>query len=91
MSCVAGEASNILSQMKTAVVCGAGGFIGSHLVKRLKREGYWVRGVDIKNPEFSATAADDFRLLDLRKEENCQAALALPDLDRFDSSLAPSA
>jgi GDP-D-mannose 3', 5'-epimerase len=64
--------------MKTAVVCGAGGFIGSHLVKRLKREGYWVRGVDIKNPEFSATAADDFRLLDLRKEENCQSALAVP-------------
>jgi GDP-D-mannose 3', 5'-epimerase len=64
--------------MKTAVVCGAGGFIGSHLVKRLKQEGYWVRGVDIKNPEFSRTAADDFRLLDLRKEENCQAALTLP-------------
>ena len=39
--------------MKTAVVCGAGGFIGSHLVKRLKREGYWVRGVDIKATEFS--------------------------------------
>ena len=64
--------------MKTAIVCGAGGFIGSHLVKRLKREGYWVRGVDLKNPEFSPTAADDFRLLDLRKEENCQAALTLP-------------
>ena len=47
--------------MKTAVVCGAGGFIGSHLVKRLKREGYWVRGVDSKRPEFSATAADEFR------------------------------
>ena len=64
--------------MKTAVVCGAGGFIGSHLVKRLKREGYWVLGVDIKNPEYADTAADDFRLLDLRKEENCQAALAVP-------------
>ncbi|HEV2126632.1 MAG TPA: NAD-dependent epimerase/dehydratase family protein, partial [Chloroflexota bacterium] len=46
--------------MKTAVVCGAGGFIASHLVKRLKREGYWVRGVDLKAPEFSTTAADDF-------------------------------
>ncbi len=43
--------------MKTAVVCGAGGFIGSHLVKRLKREGYWVRRVDSKRPDFSATAA----------------------------------
>lgn len=65
--------------MKTAVVCGAGGFIGSHLVKRLKREGYWVRGVDIKPTEFSPSAADDFKLLDLRRDENCQAALALPN------------
>ncbi len=65
--------------MKKAAVCGAGGFIGSHLVKRLKREGYWVRGVDIKEPEFSKTLADDFRLLDLRDEKNCQAALTLPD------------
>ncbi len=64
--------------MRTAVVCGAGGFIGSHLVKRLKKEGYWVRGVDIKHPEFAKTAADDFRLLDLRNEGNCRAALALP-------------
>jgi len=64
--------------MKTAVVCGAGGFIGGHLVKRLKQEGYWVRGVDIKEPEFAKTAADDFRVLDLRKEQDCQAALALP-------------
>jgi len=45
---------------KTALVCGAGGFIGSHMVKRLKKEGYWVRGVDIKEPEFSYTEADDF-------------------------------
>ena len=52
---------------KKALVCGAGGFIGSHLVKRLKKEGYWVRGVDIKNPEFSPTAANEFILLDLRK------------------------
>ncbi len=65
--------------MKRAVVCGAGGFIGSHLVKRLKREGYWVRGVDIKEPEFSKTLADDFGLLDLREEKNCQSALTLPD------------
>jgi GDP-D-mannose 3', 5'-epimerase len=64
--------------MKTAVVCGAGGFIGSFLVKRLKQEGYWVRGVDLKNTEFSSTAADDFLLLDLRTEENCRRALALP-------------
>ena len=51
---------------KTALVCGAGGFIGSHLVKRLKQEGYFVRGVDLKNPEFSQTVADDFVIGDLR-------------------------
>lgn len=62
---------------RTAVVCGAGGFIASHLVKRLRSEGYWVRGVDIKAPEFSPSAADDFRLLDLREEANCREALRL--------------
>jgi GDP-D-mannose 3', 5'-epimerase len=62
--------------MKTALVCGAGGFIGGHLVKKLKREGYWVRGVDIKEHEFAPTQADEFLLLDLREEENCTAALA---------------
>jgi GDP-D-mannose 3', 5'-epimerase len=64
--------------MKRAVVCGAGGFIASHLVKRLKQEGYWVRGVDLKRPEFSATAADDFQLLDLREPRACEAALSVP-------------
>jgi len=62
-----------------ALVCGAGGFIGSHLVKKLKSEGYWVRGVDIKLPELAPTAADDFRLLDLREQEQAEASLALPD------------
>ena len=52
--------------MKKALVCGAGGFIGSHLVKRLKKEGYWVRGVDLKYPEFAETEADDFVIGDLR-------------------------
>ncbi len=55
--------------MKRALVCGAGGFIGSHMVKRLKKEGYWVRGVDLKKPEFSATVADDFVVGDLRDEQ----------------------
>jgi len=54
--------------MKTALVCGAGGFIGSHLVKRLKNEGYWVRGVDLKFPEFDETKADDFVIGDLRNQ-----------------------
>ena len=52
--------------MKRALVCGAGGFIGSHLVNRLKREGFWVRGVDLKYPEYSETSADDFLQGDLR-------------------------
>jgi len=51
--------------MKKAIVCGAGGFIGGHLVKRLKDEGFWVRGVDIKNPPFSKTKADEFFVGDL--------------------------
>lgn len=51
---------------KKALVCGAGGFIGSHLVKRLKKEGFWVRGVDLKYPRFSETEADDFLVGDLR-------------------------
>lgn len=55
--------------MKTALVLGAGGFIGSHLVKRLKKEGYWVRGVDLKYPEFSETQVDEFILGDLRDHE----------------------
>ena len=65
--------------MKTALVCGAGGFIGGHLVGKLKKEGYWVRGVDIKEHEFAPTAADEFLRLDLREEQNCIAALTLND------------
>jgi nucleoside-diphosphate-sugar epimerase len=61
--------------MQTALVCGAGGFIGSHLVFRLKAEGFWVRGVDLKFPEFSETAADDFVLGDLRDFGFCRAVL----------------
>jgi nucleoside-diphosphate-sugar epimerase len=59
--------------MKTALVCGAGGFIGSHLVKRLKGEGFWVRGVDLKYPEFGDTVADDFVIGDLRDPLICRA------------------
>jgi nucleoside-diphosphate-sugar epimerase len=54
--------------MRTALVCGAGGFIGGHLVKRLKREGFWVRGVDLKRHEYSETEADDFAVGDLRDQ-----------------------
>jgi GDP-D-mannose 3', 5'-epimerase len=64
--------------IRRALVCGAGGFIGSHLVRRLKQEGYWVRGVDLKNPEFSSTAADDFVVADLRERESWQEILDVP-------------
>jgi len=64
--------------MKTALVCGAGGFIGSHLAKRLKNEGFWVRGVDLKYPEFGTTAADDFVIGDLRVPEVCKTILDRP-------------
>ena len=58
--------------MRKALVCGAGGFIGSHLVKRLKREGFWVRGVDLKYTRFSETEADDFLVGDLRDASVCR-------------------
>ena len=58
--------------MKSALICGAGGFIGSHLASRLKKEGFWVRGVDLKYPEFSATVADDFAIGDLRDPQLCK-------------------
>jgi len=62
-----------------ALVTGAGGFIGYHLVKYLQRKGYWVRGVDIKNPDFEQSSSEEFHLLDLRSEENC--LLATRDID----------
>jgi nucleoside-diphosphate-sugar epimerase len=61
-----------MSIQKMALVCGAGGFIGCHLVRFLKSDGYWVRGVDIKYPEFRKTDADDFVLGDLREQIFCR-------------------
>ena len=60
---------------KRVLVCGAGGFIGGHLVKRLKADGYWVRGADIKEHEFASTMADEFILGDLTDPANAQAAV----------------
>ena len=69
--------------MKTALVLGAGGFIGSHLVKRLKEEGFWVRGVDLKLPEHWKTAADDFLTYDLRNPKNVEAVMRLESYSGF--------
>jgi nucleoside-diphosphate-sugar epimerase len=61
-------------------VTGAGGFIGHHLIAFLKAEGHWVRGVDLKYPEFCSTSADEFEILDLRKWEDCQRATRHVDI-----------
>ena len=61
--------------MKSVLVCGAGGFIGSHMVKRLKAEGYWVRGIDLKYPRYEETKADDFIVGDLRDPYVCRQAI----------------
>src|SRR5438128_7931040 len=64
-------------EMKNAtriLVTGAGGFIGHHLVNRLKAEGNWVRGVDLKHPEYQASAADEFEVRDLRRWDECLMA-----------------
>ncbi len=62
------------------LVTGAGGFIGYHLVKFLKAQGYWVRGVDLKLPEFGESSADEFEVLDLRRWDNCLEATRSVDL-----------
>jgi GDP-D-mannose 3', 5'-epimerase len=64
--------------MRTALILGGGGFIGSHLVRRLKREGFWVRSVDLKYPEFSETEADDFVIGDLREQSLCRSVIDQP-------------
>ena len=64
-----------MTKQKTALVLGAGGFIGSHLVKRLRGEGFWVRGVDLKFPQFAPTAANDFLVGDLRDPAICRSVV----------------
>jgi nucleoside-diphosphate-sugar epimerase len=70
--------------MKRALVLGAGGFIGSHMVKRLRSEGYWVRGVDLKFPEYSPTAAQDFIIGDLRSVNIVEAVVKCNESEVFD-------
>jgi len=60
-----------MEQQVKVLVTGAGGFIGHHLVSYLKKQGYWVRGVDLKPPEYAPTDANEFELLDLRRWDNC--------------------
>lgn len=61
-----------MGKIKTAIICGAGGFIGGHLINRLKKEGYWIRGVDLKENEYGNNHADDFVLGDLRNPVICE-------------------
>jgi len=68
-------------QQKKALVCGAGGFIGHHLVNFYKAKGYWVRGVDIKYPEFGDSLADEFFLVDLRYQESAKKAVSIEGSD----------
>src|SRR5690606_8965677 len=67
-----------MERKKTAIVCGAGGFIGGHLVTRLKKEGYWVKGVDIKNHEYGNKDADVFIKGDLRDARVCESLFDRP-------------
>jgi GDP-D-mannose 3',5'-epimerase len=76
LSTAAWGANNIKSARTRVLVTGAGGFIGHHLVKSLVQRGYWVRGVDVKEPDYEASAAHEFRVLDMRRWENCLEATA---------------
>jgi GDP-D-mannose 3', 5'-epimerase len=63
-----------MTRGKNILVTGGGGFIGHHLAKRLKADGHWVRGVDLKYPEYEASPADEFEILDLRRLDSCLMA-----------------
>jgi nucleoside-diphosphate-sugar epimerase len=68
-----------MASPKRALVAGAGGFIGHHLVTFMKGQGYWVRGVDLKPPEYKLTDADEFEVLDLRRWDSCLQATRYVD------------
>ena len=72
---------NKLSTKVRSLVTGAGGFIGRHLVSFLRAQGHWVRGVDLKHPEFCGSDANEYELLDLRRSEDCVRATA--DIDEM--------
>jgi nucleoside-diphosphate-sugar epimerase len=70
--------------MRKALVLGAGGFIGHHMVTRLKSEGFWIRGVDLKHPLYAPTEADEFKILDLTLKESTQSALFISEEENFE-------
>lgn len=72
----------MMTNKKTALVLGAGGFIGNHMINRLKNEGYWVRGVDIKHPEFSSSQADHFVIRDLRNRDDVSELISFAGCNR---------
>jgi len=77
-----------VKDVKKILVTGAGGFIGSHMVKYLKDRGYWVRSVDIKEPEFMKSYADEFMLMDLRNEEGaCRITLGMGQVYNFAANM----
>jgi Nucleoside-diphosphate-sugar epimerases len=73
-----------MSTTKKILVCGAGGFIGHHLVNRLKSEGYFVRGIDLKEPLFESSAADEFIIGDLTDPDICRSAIQLSESTAVD-------
>src|SRR5271166_6788997 len=68
------QKENIMRKQSRILVTGAGGFIGHHLVNRLKADGHWVRGVDLKLPDYEPSPADEFEILDLRRYDGCLQA-----------------
>ena len=84
---IGNKSAEPIGEKKKALVLGGGGFIGSHMVKRLKKEGFWVRGVDLKYPEFSDTQADDFIQGDLRNPSLVEEVIRCPSYTHMEGGV----